>query len=718
MLFFDFETRSRLDLKEVGAYKYACHPSTEILVLSWCGLDGFAKVWSNPKYDPDGARDDPDELFAHVEAGGLVVAHNATFDRLIWQFVAENDFGWPALESRHVLCSQAQAEASCIPGGLADAAKTLRLRMKKDTKGKSLIRLMSDANKPWEDRFHGPELMGHFKVYAAKDTVVARDVFKATRPLSREEWEVYWASEEVNDRGMGVDVGFAKAATRLADLEAASYEAEIRRVTGDDKMTVANSVRKAKWLEEQLRQNDELVAILKSEAKRKDGTKYIKTSTDKPTREALEEALDDADTRATLSADRLERIEEFLEILEAAAGVATKKFRAVSRMAVGGRVYGQYRFSGAGQTGRWSSRGIQIHNLIRLPLEPNWGGWALFAPGEFSVECIDAISRVGSYRGATDRDVVGVLEESTGLPLQRVLSRLLRSTLVAADGHDFVWADWSAIEARVLPWLAGSRGGERVLDVFRAFDAKQGPDIYKTAASQIFKKPVTAISKDERQVGKVATLALGFGGSVGALKKMAKAYGMKLDETFAKEIVDGWRAANPWAKAFWYRCNDAMLDAMHSPGAWQKAGRLRYLYTPSLMRGTLCCQLPSGRLLVYPRARVKEMPNKWTGEMQERIVYEKVFGSTTVPQAMWHGIAVENATQACANDVLRAAVVRFRRDCVGHTHDEIIREVPIDQVASVLTETHDAMTTPPGWATGLPLAVEVEHGPYYTKEEM
>src|SRR5262249_54681817 len=235
--------------------------------------------------------------------------------------------------------------------------------------------------------------------------------------------------------------------------------------------------------------------------------------------------------------------------------------------------------------------------------------------------------------------------------------------LVARPGKVFVWSDWSAIEARINPWLAASPGAEKVLDIFRANDADPTrPDIYMiTAAEILHKNDPNEITKTERGIGKVGILALGFGGSVGALMKMALNYRIHLDETEARRIVTAWREANPWAPEFWgvHRNGEsfglwgAALSAWELPGQITTAGRIAFAYREDYLGGSLFMALPSGRLLTYPRPRWREVDildqnDKPTGEKRTELSFRRARGRTK----LWLGVLCENAVQATAADLL------------------------------------------------------------------
>jgi DNA polymerase len=288
----------------------------------------------------------------------------------------------------------------------------------------------------------------------------------------------------------------------------------------------------------------------------------------------------------------------------------------------------------------------------------------------------------------------------------------------------FVWSDWSAIEARVTPWLAASPGAERVLDIFRAGDCDPAlPDIYTLVAADILHKDPRAITKSERAIGKVAVLALGFGGSVGALQNMALNYRIHLEDAEARRIVAAWREANPWAREFWDAIWDAALSAWEAPGAITTAGRLAFTYHADYLGGALFMALPSGRLLTYPRPRwrdadIHDRHGKPTGEKRTELSFRRAHGRAK----LWHGTLCENAVQAVAADILRETVTRIETEPAlafmpirMTTHDEIVCEVDAARTDAARVQLRAEMLTLPDWAAGLPLQAEESVCPYYTK---
>ena len=326
------------------------------------------------------------------------------------------------------------------------------------------------------------------------------------------------------------------------------------------------------------------------------------------------------------------------------AGAAPKKFARLETQQVDGVLRDQYRFSGGFQTGRMSSKAAQIQNLTRDVLGED---------GAAEAPLVDLIAEGCSYAALAAAEPVDV-------PVARKLALLVRPALVAAAKKLFVWSDWSAIEARLTPWLAASEGAEAVLDTFRASDRDpKRADNYVIAAADVFHKSSSEVTKPERQIGKVVVLACGFGGSVGALSAMALSYRIHLEPAETRRIVDTWRQANPWAPAFWNALWDAAMQAWELPGIITTAGRAAFVFRANYLGGSLFMALPSGRLLTYPRPKwrdveVLDKDGNPTGERRTECSFRRGRGRVK----LWHGTLCEIG----AGDRRRSSTQRSNAD--------------------------------------------------------
>ena len=605
--------------------------------------------------------------------------------------------------------SMVQGLRSHLPADLAGAARSIGLTQKQSY-GKKLIKLFAGEAGEATPQSH-PEEWARFRSYARDDVAAMRDVFKATMPLSRMEWKHYWSVERLNHFGAPVDVQFVRQAVGLSEMLTRTSNAEILRLTGGVVRTVNQSAALLNWLRSTLQALPEVDRIL---------TREIDLETD-------EEGEEHAVPKYSLGRSHVEELIAYLERKDAEDGLTDAEFAALEVLEVrlygasatpkkykkiaalvesDGFIRGQYVFGGAAATGRMSGRGSQPQNLTR----------ATIGNREDEAEAIEMIVERGV-------DCFDDLRDRWG-PVGRTLSRLIRPAFVAPEGKTFVWSDWSAIEARVLPWLAGSEGAEDVVEVFRQNDADPSrPDIYMTAAGRILGKPAEDVTKAERQShGKVPTLALGYAGGKGALFNMARIYGASFTDDEAQDIVSRWRSENKWAVRFWDQIWQAVLWCMENPGLPREAGRLTYLYDSEYLRGTLFAVLPCGRPLIYPSLRWQEVErkDKLTGRVSTEIALTVRRSRARVPLRIME--LVNNGVQGVAASLLRDAMLRLDAvpllDTVLVTHDECVCMVDTQDVAAGREALLSVMLDVPDWAEGLPIAADSTVSDWYTKTEI
>lgn len=709
----DFETTSGLDLKAVGTFHYANDVSTRAIVLAYAIGNAPALTWH-----ADGAILDWDHAPSHLKGafarGATFAAWNAAFDSAIWNYAT---LGFPFLAPERAIDPMVQAGVSNLPTDLESASRALG-GTGKQKDGKELIRLFSVEGAAPSAH---PEKWQQFLAYARQDIEAARDVYRKTRPLPRAEWQEYWAFERINRRGVTIDVPFARRAAALAAEDATVIGRRLVELTGGAVSQVTQAKRLATWLHDRLADaamREVLISGLHDDDEDGDagGDPELELSL---TRDRIARVLAMLETKAGNGGLNLDESKacEAATLRLYGAGAAPKKFARLVAQQVGGVLRDQYKFAGAGQTGRMSSKAAQIHNLTRDVI----GG----GDGAAEAPLVDAIADGCSHAELAAAEPVDV-------PVARKLALLVRPALVAAPGKVFVWSDWASIEARVLPWLAASPDAERVLDVFRANDADPTrPDHYTVAAAEIAQIDPSEVTPTERQRGKVVILSCGFGGSVGALQRMALNYRIHLDDAEARRIVDAWREANPWAREFWGAHRDgesfglwgAAMRAWEIPGEITTAGRVAFVYREDYLGGTLFMALPSGRLLSYPRPRWRDVDildkdKKPTGEKRHELSFQRARGRTK----LWHGTFAENVTQAVAADLLRLAVTRIETNPAlafmpirMTTHDEVVCEVDEARAEEAKAILRREMLTLPDWAAGLPLQSEESICPWYTK---
>ena len=631
-LYCDFETRSRCDLKTKGVYNYARDASTDVLCMSYAFDDDEVVTWTPDAPFPDAVR----------EHTGYIYAHNAAFERLIFWYVLQVNF-----DLKQFYCTAAQARANCLPGSLEDVGRAISSVMRKDYRGSQLIRALSLPRADGQFA-EDPALMAEMIRYCEQDVRAMRAVSNAMRPLSDQELADYHVNEQINDRGVLLDLPLAQAAIRYAAAELDEIQTLVNELT-DGVITSVRSPRMREWVLERVGEQAKKLMW--------NGEKY---SIDKTVRANLL-LMENPDEIPPHVADVIQCADDLW-----ASSVA--KFSRLSHLADEDdqRVRGAFVFAGGSATGRASSYGAQVHNFTRKCADN---------PDEVRQAMVRGHAIVPKY----------------GKRITDVLKGMLRPALIPAEGKQFVVADWSAVEARVTAWASGDPQAEDVLDVFRS-----GRDIYKREAAGIYRVKEEDVTKDQRQIGKVAILSLGFAGGIGAFSAMGRAYGVVMTESDSRRIVDAWRRSNQWAVKYWAKLEEAYTRALRNKGREFSAGRVTYLYDGQ----HLWYALPSGRILCYPFA-------KFEGE---NITYVKAAWKPAAdakewPRArLWKGLACENITQAIANDLLRHSL-RQLSDVTLHIHDEIVLETDDPTAADRLKQV---MCTPPEWAEGLPLNAEVE----------
>jgi DNA polymerase len=634
ILYLDFETRSHCDLKKHGVYNYAQDATTDVLCMSYAFDDEDVVTWLPTQPFPKRVRDHK----------GLIYAHNAAFERLIFWYVLQINF-----KLEQFYCTATQARANCAPGSLEDVGRFAGASMKKDYRGAQLIRALCVP--PFKD---DPALMLEMVQYCEQDVRAMRAVSQSLRPLSDEELEDYHVNEKINDRGVLVDVPLASAAISYAAIELADIQSIVRTVT-NGAITSVRSPKMRAWVQERL--SPEQLKLMEVE----DG----KYSIDKRVRANLlavedlppdvAEVIQCADDLWASSVAKFSRLKDLADVEDS-------------------RVRGAFVFAGGSATGRASSYGAQVHNFTRR-----------------------CANQPESVRASM---VLGhPIVPQFGRRVTDVLKGMLRPAIIPSKGKSLVVADWAQIEARMTPWLSGR--GDDVLDVFRS-----GRDIYVREAAAMYKIPEDQVTADQRQIGKVAILACGFGGGIGAFSAMGRAYGLTMTESDAQRTVDAWRRANQWAVRYWQELETGYMIAMRNKGREIVAGRVTYLFDGQ----HLWYALPSGRILCYPYAKLEE-----DGISYAKAAWKPAVDAREWPRArLWRGLACENITQAAANDVLRYALRAVEPlGVVLHVHDEIVIET--DQPETVTEQLRKAMCTPPPWAQGLPLNAEISTMSRYGK---
>lgn len=643
----DIETYSDVDLSKCGVYKYV-EGNFHILLFAYAFDDEDVKI-----VDLACGEELPQEVLDAVDDPNVIKwAWNAQFERTcIGHYLGR------VLSPDSWRCSMVHAASLSLPLSLKEAAKALKTGEQKDKAGENLIRYFSVPCKPTKSNGgrtrnlpeHNPEGWQQFKDYCVQDVRTERDIRKRLEvfPLMEHEWDYYHMDQRINDRGVLIDKQLVEQAIACDLMLSDAMTKKAYELTG---LENPNSVSQLKtWLQERGIEIDSL------------GKKEVADMiTDLDKHSCDQEALD------------------MLKLRLQMAKSSVKKYQAADRCTCAdGRARGLFQFSGANRTQRWSGRNIQLQNLPQNHISTLDEARELVKMG-----CFDMVESI--YGNTPD-----------------ILSQLIRTMLIAKPGCKFIVADFSAIEARVLAWLAGE---EWRMEAF-----KNGEDIYCASASQMFGVPVVkhGVNGELRQKGKVAELACGYGGAAGALISMG-ALDMGLSEEELPDLIDDWRNSNPKIVQFWWDIEEAAIESIKDHKDRQ-VGRIGV----SFSNNTLWLQLPSGRRLAYVKPKLQ--PNRF-GRLS--ITYEGLGQNNKWSRIeTYSGKLVENITQATARDLLAEAMWRIENaglDIVGHVHDEVILEVPEDGVA--VDDVCQIMNQNPKWADGICLSSAGYSGSYYFKD--
>lgn len=647
ILSIDLETYSDVDLGSCGVYRYV-EGDFHILLFAYAFDDDEVRI-----VDMACGEQLPEEVVdALYDDSVIKSAWNAQFER-----TCLSEYFGTRLSPDSWQCSMVWAASLSLPLALKNAAMVLKTGEQKDKAGEALIRYFSIPCKPTKTNSgrtrnlpeHDPEGWQTFKDYCLQDVRTERDIRKRLEdfPLPAREWDFYHMDQRINDRGVMIDKELVEQAIACDLMMSEEMTKRAYELTG---LENPNSVSQLKsWLEER---GIDVPSLGKKEVA------------------AMIRDLD----RNSADGEALEMMKLRLQMAKS----SVKKYRAADRyICRDGRAHGLFQFSGANRTQRWAGRGIQLQNLPQNHIS--------------TLEEARELVKMGAF------DMVESIYGNT----PDILSQLIRTMLVPKEGHEFIVADFSAIEARVLAWLAGETWR---LDAF-----KRGDDIYCASASQMFGVPVVkhGVNGELRQKGKVAELACGYGGAAGALISMG-ALDMGLTEAELPDLIEDWRNSNPHIVRFWWDVEKAAVETINDHNERQ-VGRIGFRFSSN----TLWIILPSGRKLAYIKPKMQ--PNRF-GRMA--ITFESLNAANKWARGeTYSGKLVENITQATARDLLAEAMWRMEQrglGIVGHVHDEVILEVPkgsisVDEVCAVMGES-------PRWAEGAPLAAAGYRGDYYFKD--
>jgi DNA polymerase bacteriophage-type len=648
----DIETYSSIDLKGAGVYRYTEAQDFEILMFAYSLNDQPVEIIDLAQ----GERLPTHILYALTDPNVLKTAHNANFER-----VCIRKFFKTHLPVDQWECTMVRGTMVGLPGSLEDAGKVLKLQVQKDSVGKALIRYFSIPCKPTKVNggrtrnlpIHDPEKWNQFKGYCIKDVEVEQGIRNKLLffDIPKTEKILWRMDQEINDKGIYVDPVLVQNAIKIDKIHKERLTKEAVELT---KLENPNSVQQLKdWLTEAT--GEEITALRKTD---------------------IPDLLDRFDQGT---------IKRVLELRQELSKTSVKKYVALTKaLCKDGRVRGLLQFYGASRTGRWAGRIVQPHNLPRNEME--------------DLDIARNLVRDG------DIDSLDILFDS----VSDCLSQLIRTAFIATPGSRLIPADFSAIEARVLAWLAGEKWR---LNVFNTHGK-----IYEASASQMFKVPIEQVTKGSvlRQKGKMCELALGYQGGPAAIIRIEignnTPKNKRIPENELPKLVKMWRNANPNIVRYWKTVENAALECVETGQAVSIPHGIKFVKE----KGILFIELPSKRRLSYLKPQLK--PNKFGGMS---LFYEGVDQDTKKwgLQQTYGGKLVENIDQAIARDLLGEAMIRLKNanyDIVLHVHDEIVPDMPDGKGSK--KEIDAIMGTPIPWAKGLPLKADSYETLYYKKD--
>lgn len=669
----DIETYSSVDLSEAGVYAYCEAPDFEVLLIGYKLDDGDVNVidvieFVNERvaglHDFDLAEAYPDFCDALTDPKIIKTAYNANFER-----TALSKFLSTPMPPEQWKCTAVHAATLGLPRSLGDVGQALNLSQdkQKDKIGKSLIEYFCKPCKPTKKNggrkrnlpWHDTDKWKLFIEYNRQDVVAEQAILEKIKiyPVPDTELKLWNFDQRMNDRGICLDMDFVEGIISYDEKNQSALAAEARELTGLDNPN--------------------------SPAQLKEWLNNMHCPMNTIDKDAVSRMLDriDSDPIGKGEEDNAAKVKRVLEIRQAMSKTSTAKYKAMEKAVCNdGRLRGVLQFYGANRTGRWAGKIVQVHNLPQNKLED--------------------IDLARELVAAKDFEAVELLFGETPF----VFSQLVRTAFVASPGCRFVVSDFSAIEARVISWLADE---EWRLDVFRTHGK-----IYEASASQMFHVPIEQIGKGSelRKKGKVAELALGYQGSVGALMAMG-ALDMGLDQDELPMLVNSWREANRKIVKFWYTTEAAAKTAIKEHRTVKIHHGLEFSYINKI----LFIKLPGGRKLAYYDARIE--PN---AKGMDQITYAGVNQETKTWGRLetYGGKLVENIVQATARDCLAEAMMRVDDagyDIAMHIHDEMVVDVPCIDTEAAKTIT-SLMGRDIDWAPGLPLRGDTYETPFYKKD--
>lgn len=689
VVFLDFETRSLVDIKSSGAWKYAEDDSTDVLCMVWAVEDQEPKLFIPPQFNDSFTQDVTSGLKMAGEFHRLIldeeetlfVAHNAFFEKAIWFNIMHKRYGMPAIDDSRWRCSASVAASFALPRALGNVCPVLGLTHQKDDDGH---RIMLQLSRPKLDKKAGKAVFNdHDKnthkfedlyKYCIKDVEAERDLWKTLRPLPEQELKVWLLDQKINRRGLTIDRELCEAAAELAERDDEELNDRLYTLTDGEVQKATNVIQLKDWL-----------------------NRRIHGAIEDVTKGTMKQLLKDVDEKA--HTDK-EKVSEVVNIRLSVGKTSVAKFAAMlNSICADGRLRDILMYHGA-STGRWTGKLVQLQNLPR----------GTFKTAEEQEEAIALIKK---------RDLK-TLREKYG-NVKDVLSSCIRGLIIPSTDHALYVADYASIEARVLFWMADHEAGITMYE--------QGVDLYKHMAMEIYGlKSEEEVTPAQRQLGKQAILGCGYGMGAAKFRETCLGYGMEVSEELAEETKTAYRVLHHPVPNLWRRVEDAAIEAVRT-GQPITCGKVTF----AVVGRFLHCKLPSGRLLSYYRPNVKSDTTPW-GSPSWKLEFfgENSVSRKFVRETTYGGRLVENIVQAVARDLMADAMLKCEEagfKILVTVHDELIAErrgypdFPIIRNAKNEAEKIKAtadwfvglMSSLPFWAVGCPVTAEGWSGFRYKK---
>lgn len=649
----DFETRSKCNIRAAGVWRYSEDPSTQMLCVAYRIGTGPEKLWK--------AREDktfPQDLREAIESGMILEAHNAEFERAIWKNVLTPQFGAPEVPIAQWRCSAAKAAYCAIPRALGDAVEAMGLPARKDGEGKRIMmqlarprRLSENNSKEFWEPEDVPDKFEKLDSYCVDDIKAESGLSKFLPSLSDEEQELWFLDQKINTRGFCIDVENVQKILWCIGRLQEKMDTKTQEITKGELRSV--------------RQRDAFLRYFANYGY------YMLDATGPTVQEWLKRD------------DLPEVLQTLLKHREIQSKTTTAKYKSMlDRVCSDNTIKGTLKYHGS-HTGRWTGIGVQPQNLPR----------------------------------GTEKDVDAVIEDFSKSDISLLLEKYpnpfeaaascIRAMIIASPGNTLFCSDFSSIEARVLVWLADD---QRALEIFRS-----DKDIYVDMAAAIYKVPAEEVTEEQRHVGKMAILGLGYGMGWKTFMKNCEARGIVIDESFARTVIRKYRERYELVTGLWSDLEIRAKAAVRNPGKCYGIAGVKFMVKDDF----LCCRLPSGRVIRYYKPDIKPKTTSW-GETRDTLVYWGVNSYTRKweEQGTYGGKLTENVTQAIARDFMAEAMLRIDAagfDIVLTVHDELLAESPMITDPGNLEYFIELMTIVPEWAKGCPIGADGWSGERYRK---